>query len=275
MDDDDRTAATLKPDSAIERAIRNFVEVLSNAQSEVQGKTGTTPLRSHPPACLQTTHESTQRKVQRSSPSIFKRRQKRRKQLFPEPHPNIPAVRHIKLSFCLLPASTTKTPKNETRLLQAGLGRRTVGVADNADHEQITRVLHEEYPKMKTLTGGWLLYKAAGGNGQRNLSVVAQGSQGYTSKMLKMATSSGRHGLYIVPLQEEIDTTPLPLDAAEFSKMPKSLCESCGLSMPLQLFVSHVESCGQVSSQSKIEATKFQDSLEEGSLYPSGTFQVK
>lgn len=27
---------------------------------------------------------------------------------------------------------------------------------------QLTRALHNEFPKMKTLTGGWLLYKAAG-----------------------------------------------------------------------------------------------------------------
>lgn len=31
----------------------------------------------------------------------------------------------------------TKTPKNEIRLLQAGLGRRTLSIADNADHEEV------------------------------------------------------------------------------------------------------------------------------------------
>lgn len=55
-----------------------------------------------------------------------------------------------------------------------------------------------------------------GGGGQRNLTVVSQGTQGYIAKMLKMATGNGKHMLYIVPLQEEIDIAPLSHDAAEF-----------------------------------------------------------
>ncbi|XP_041845684.1 uncharacterized protein LOC121642799 [Melanotaenia boesemani] len=246
MDEGASTSVTPEQKSAVERAIRSFVDVLSNVRSEVGGET-VSRQSSQPPAGPQTTRENTLREMQRSFPAMFQRRQNRGKRPFPAPSVVIPAARHVELSFCLLPGSTTKTPKNEIKLLQAGLGRRTIGIADNADHEQITKALHGEYPKMKTLTGGWLLYKSAGGNGQRNLSVVAQGSQGYTSKMLKMATSNGKHMLYIVPLQEEIDTTPLPHDAAEFRKMPKSQCKNCGLNMPLQLLVNHIESCGQES----------------------------
>ncbi|XP_035762214.1 uncharacterized protein LOC118453964 [Neolamprologus brichardi] len=170
------------------------------------------------------------------------------------------------LQFCLLPDSTTKTPKNEIRLLQAGLGRRTLSIADNADHEEITVALHEEYPKMKALTGGWLLYKAGGGSGQRNLSLVSQGTQGYTAKTLKMATNNGKNTLYIVPLQEKIDTTPLPHDAAEFSKMPKSQCKTCGVTMPLQLLVCHVENCVQ---EAACESMTDQAHQNEVQLEPS------
>ncbi|KAK1902035.1 Acetyl-CoA decarbonylase/synthase complex subunit alpha 1 [Dissostichus eleginoides] len=106
---------------------------------------------------------------------------------------------------------------------------------------EITRVLTEEYPKMKNLTGG--------GSGQRTISVVAQGSEGYTAKMLKSNTINGKHPLYIVPLQEKFDTTPLPPDAAEFCKMPKSQCKSCGKTLPLQLLVIHIETCGHNSSR--------------------------
>ncbi|XP_076864442.1 uncharacterized protein LOC143516617 [Brachyhypopomus gauderio] len=117
--------------------------------------------------------------------------------------------------------------------------------------ELITRTLHNEYPKMINLTGGWLLYKATGGNGQRTLSVLTQGSQGYTAKMLKTSSNNGKHVLYIMPLQERLDTAPLPHDAWEFSKMPKSECKRCGTTMPLQLLVTHVQNCGGSESENE------------------------
>lgn len=47
-----------------------------------------------------------------------------------------------------------------------------------------------------------------------------------------------------MPLQEHLDTAPLPHDAMEFSKMPKSECKRCGITMPLPVLVTHVGSCG-------------------------------
>ncbi|CAL8349294.1 unnamed protein product [Boreogadus saida] len=41
--------------------------------------------------------------------------------------------------------------------------------------------------------------------------------------------------IFIVPLQDEIDTTPLRPDAPEFSKMPNSQCKTCGEILPLQV----------------------------------------
>ncbi|XP_076878962.1 uncharacterized protein LOC143527552 isoform X2 [Brachyhypopomus gauderio] len=104
---------------------------------------------------------------------------------------------------------------------------------------------------MMNLTGGWLLYKATGGNGQRTLSVLTQGSQGYTAKMLKTSSNNGKHVLYIMPLQERLDTAPLPHDAWEFSKMPKSECKRCGTTMPLQLLVTHIQNCGGSESENE------------------------
>lgn len=49
--------------------------------------------------------------------------------------------------------------------------------------------------------------------------------------------------LYIVPLQEEFDLTPLPHDAQEFSLMPKAECKKCQKIMPLQLLAVHVKQC--------------------------------
>ncbi|KAK0143541.1 hypothetical protein N1851_018377 [Merluccius polli] len=67
------------------------------------------------------------------------------------PHRNVPAfygggkrkrksspvpvsVRYMELQFCLLSSNDEHTPKDEVLLLQAGLGRRTINVPENADH---------------------------------------------------------------------------------------------------------------------------------------------
>lgn len=68
---------------------------------------------------------------------MFQRRPNRSKRPFPAPNPIIPATHQIELYFCLLADRTTKTPKNEIKLLQAGLGRRRLSFADNAHHEQV------------------------------------------------------------------------------------------------------------------------------------------
>ncbi|RXN15705.1 G2 M phase-specific E3 ubiquitin- ligase-like isoform X2 [Labeo rohita] len=49
--------------------------------------------------------------------------------------------------------------------------------------------------------------------------------------------------LYIVPLQDEFDLSPLPSDAQEFSQMPKAECKKCFESMPLQILALHVKEC--------------------------------
>jgi len=54
--------------------------------------------------------------------------------------------------------------------------------------------------------------------------------------------------LFIVPLQDEIDISPLPFDAPEFSKMPKSQCKTCGETLPLQALALHVELCSKPDS---------------------------
>ncbi|XP_049331754.1 uncharacterized protein LOC125799316 [Astyanax mexicanus] len=97
---------------------------------------------------------------------------------------------------------------------------------------------------MKALTGGWLLYKAPGGNGRRKLGVVPPDSEGYTASLIRMVTSSGKTALYIVPLQDELSLDPLPFCAEEFEKMPKAECRQCKSTMPLQVLYLHVKSCG-------------------------------
>lgn len=86
-------------------------------------------------------------------------------------------------------------------------------------------------------------YPNEGGTGQRKLSVVPTEAEGYTAMVLKSASNNGKYIMYIVPLQEQIDVSPLPHDAPEFAKMPKSVCKKCGVSMPLQFLALHIQGC--------------------------------
>ncbi|XP_067309078.1 uncharacterized protein [Pseudorasbora parva] len=68
----------------------------------------------------------------------------------------------------------------------------------------LCKLLEAEFPKLRSLAGGWLLYKAPGGSGRRRLIVVPPDSEGYTGNLIKMATTTGRTALYMVPLQDGI-----------------------------------------------------------------------
>ncbi|XP_076839857.1 uncharacterized protein LOC143484810 isoform X2 [Brachyhypopomus gauderio] len=52
--------------------------------------------------------------------------------------------------------------QNQLLHTQAGLGRRTAYIDENATYNEISAQLKELYPQLKELTGGWLIYKASG-----------------------------------------------------------------------------------------------------------------
>lgn len=164
-----------------------------------------------------------------SFPSMFKKERNSGKRRFPTPVTKAVAApsKHTSLQFYLLPAPTDRTPQGSQELklagLMAGLGKRHISLPDNSNHAEITAALTVEYPKMENLMGGWLVYKGSGGSGQRKLTVIPPESEGYTAKLLKSSSNKGRHMLFIIPLQDEIDTAPLPFNAREFSKMSKSM----------------------------------------------------
>ncbi|KAK6310422.1 hypothetical protein J4Q44_G00184770 [Coregonus suidteri] len=58
--------------------------------------------------------------------------------------------------------------------------------------DAMKRVLDEQYPKIKDLSGGWICYKATGGSEERKLSVVPNEPEGYIVRMLKSATTNGK-----------------------------------------------------------------------------------
>ncbi|KAL6487608.1 hypothetical protein MHYP_G00042340 [Metynnis hypsauchen] len=99
-----------------------------------------------------------QQEMQKSFPATYSNRT-RAKRNAPGP-PRV--IKFLELQFCLQEENTNRSAKEEALLLQAGIGRRSVNISDDADHSEITRVLLEEYPKLRHLCGGWLLHKAAG-----------------------------------------------------------------------------------------------------------------
>ena len=60
---------------------------------------------------------------------------------------------------------------------------------------------------------------------------------------LKKCFGGGKFVLYIVPLQDKLDLTPLPASAPEFALMPKASCKDCNTMMPLQMLALHVDQC--------------------------------
>lgn len=54
---------------------------------------------------------------------------------------------------------TTPHPSKELEHILAGLGKRNLIISEDMDHAQLSTQLSEAYPKMKILTGGWLLKK--------------------------------------------------------------------------------------------------------------------
>uniref|UniRef100_G3PMI2 HECT domain-containing protein n=1 Tax=Gasterosteus aculeatus aculeatus TaxID=481459 RepID=G3PMI2_GASAC len=107
---------------------------------------------------------------------------------------------------------------------------------------------------MEDLCGGWLLHKATGGSGRRKLIVIAPEAEGYSVRALRAASAGGKATFYIVPLQETLDTSPLPSDSQHFSKMPRKTCYQCKEAMPLHMLAVHIKTCkGKLSSDETCE----------------------
>ncbi|KAK0142192.1 hypothetical protein N1851_020129 [Merluccius polli] len=158
-------------------------------------------------------------------------------------------------SVFLLHKNSDMTPTAEQDLqhMQAGLGKRCLSMGIDMTHPEVSNLFESAFPKMKTITGGWLLYKAVGGNGRRHLSIVPPESEGYTGNTIRTASGGGKTMLFIVPLQEEFDLAPLSCNAQEFSLMPKAECKNCSKMMPLQILALHVAQCEEFDFDSDSE----------------------
>ncbi|XP_073767217.1 uncharacterized protein isoform X2 [Danio rerio] len=189
---------------------------------------------------------SVQSEMTRSFPGLFTNRRGKRRFTGTGPLPIKP--KPFQVTFHLLPGQCERSPSSPDQLLhtQAGLGRRTAMLDENMTHQELCDKLIELYPKLGGVMGGWLLYKASGGWGSRKLVLMAPADCGYTGRLIK-ATKIGENSvLYIAPLQDELDTAPLPPSSEAFRDMPKAICKKCNESYPLQLLTNHIKSCTDV-----------------------------
>ncbi|XP_063735839.1 uncharacterized protein LOC134861770 isoform X7 [Eleginops maclovinus] len=206
--------------------------------------------------------ESLQTEMTRSFPGIFTRGRGKRR--FPTASP-VPAKRSKPLDvvFYLLPKQCEKTPKEQEQLvhMRAGLGRRTARLDESTTHEELCDALKVLFPKLGTVTGGWLLCRSSGGWGSR-LSLVAPDDTGYTGMMLKSGTR-GAKNLLIAPIQEELSTNPLPLTDEAFNNMPKAACQKCEVAVPLPLLIEHIKTCNVIDVDSEDNLANVDISLPE------------
>ena len=90
--------------------------------------------------------------------------------------------------FCVLSklsASATPSRSVMNQLLDAGLGRARLTMPKTAGHAELTQILEERFPKLKSGGGFEILRADGGGAGQRHLCVVAPGAFGYAAPHLK------------------------------------------------------------------------------------------
>lgn len=104
-----------------------------------------------------------------------------------------------------------------------------------------------------------------GGWGSRKLSLVAPDHTGYTGNIVKAANQGSKSPLYIAPIQDELNTTPLQLSNEVFSGMPKAMCQKCGAAIPLQLLMEHLKSCNITDVDNDEEnLANVEDNSEQG-----------
>ncbi|XP_056620134.1 uncharacterized protein LOC130434164 isoform X2 [Triplophysa dalaica] len=231
-------------DSEVLRSARHLLSLLSNQRQRAEEPS--TSQDSNRQRVQPHGQSSLRTEMTRSFPGLFSNRRGKRR--FTETCPVPKKQKPFQVMFHLLPTQSERSPSGPDQLLhaQAGLGRRTATLDENMTHQELCDTLTELYPKLGGVTGGWLLYKAAGGWGIRKLTIVAPADCGYTGRLVK-ATKVGENSvLYIARLQDELDTTPLPPSSESFRNMPKAVCKKCNILYPLQVLTNHIKSCPDV-----------------------------
>ncbi|MEQ2287725.1 hypothetical protein AMECASPLE_015577 [Ameca splendens] len=204
----------------------------------------------------------------RSFPGLYGHKGKRR--CFQGPSNQFPPVKEIKFTFYLLPKPVQSTPKGSEEVfhLQAGLGRRSTAIPENFSHDEVCSRLQELYPKMESISGGWLIYKGAGGWGSRKLNMVSPEDSGYTDSLLKTAVCRRQCATPVTPTilfksqhcqpaetnvlkipDEDLDCTPLStphIDGNDQSNSdPRTPCPIYGQTFSQNEVEAHASECSE------------------------------
>ncbi|XP_016397194.1 E3 ubiquitin/ISG15 ligase TRIM25-like [Sinocyclocheilus rhinocerous] len=215
--------------SEVESAARALIDVLARGLAP-SSSSGLTPLPT-----LSEPENRVRQALKRQFTSMFgtENDQPRGKKRFPVAKPG--NVKKTDFLIYVLSEHTLFAPKGDEdlKLVHAGLGKRLLTVPDSFKHSEIVTLLEEEFPKLKTLQGGWMFYKSTGGGERRRkLSIIPTDSDGYSTRLLKSVSNNGKNMLFVVPLQEQLSIEPLPFDSVEFSKMPQSSYHNAFLIFP-------------------------------------------
>ncbi|XP_016092862.1 uncharacterized protein [Sinocyclocheilus grahami] len=83
-----------------------------------------------------------------------------------------------------------------------------------------------------------------------------------------MKTAGGKACLYIMPIQHILDTSPLPLTAKEFEKMPKAKCINCQVYVPIDKCEQNSSTECKVISDDESSLDELDSSINESSNEP-------
>ncbi|MEQ2222904.1 hypothetical protein ILYODFUR_031289 [Ilyodon furcidens] len=161
--EDEVHSAAMNLIEMLRRTLNNPETIEGQARDSRQETTQRPPLQRSLIVPVQGPSGSTvQQSMARSFPGLFKERTSSRPPL--RWTKKRPSSKIIPVQFFLLQRASEKTPKltEELMLLQAGLGRRTVNITEDAGHKEVTEILCEVFPKMNQLEGAWMLCKAMG-----------------------------------------------------------------------------------------------------------------
>lgn len=134
--------------------------------------------------------------------------------------------------------SSTPTREHLDDLKCGGLGKKRIVFNKNGDHSHFIKKLEEEFPKLKSQNGAIeVLRSAASGAGNRPITPIPMGTQGYGIQDLR--SSVGSAVLYIKPIQSN-----LPLDSVMqvTDETPKVTCIHCCKEVSLPDLRGHSQS---------------------------------
>ncbi|TDG99288.1 hypothetical protein EPR50_G00209420 [Perca flavescens] len=144
------------------------------------------------------------------------------------------------------PSQFTPKASEELELAHAGLGKRMLSIPDHLKHDEIVALLEEEFPKLKTLQGGWMFFKSTGGSGRRKLSTIPTDAEGYSTRLLKSASNNGKNieSESGTCLDEDCSVLEQPVTSTIGMDESLAVCPICLASYPADVLPSHASTCG-------------------------------